>query len=167
MANTAMFEVLFFVYKPAKPLLRSNLLSLSLNPQHPQFGEGALSCATQMTPPPKNARPASEGTSAHSRHRRPSQPHRLQLRSLFSSRRFLLFNRKVRHALTVVVGIRGGPAYWCTSPVTAVLHVALTRRWRAAARRCRWPRRRGDRRARRGQASLFDRISIFALGSCR
>jgi hypothetical protein len=51
--NAAMFEVLFFVYKPAKPLLRSNLLSLSLNPQHPQFGEGALSCAPQMTPPPK------------------------------------------------------------------------------------------------------------------
>jgi hypothetical protein len=53
------FEVLlrclkfYFVYKPAKPLLRSNLLSLSLNPQHPQFGEGGLSCATQMTPPPK------------------------------------------------------------------------------------------------------------------
>ena len=162
-----MFEVLFFVYKPAKPLLRSNLLSLSLNPQHPQFGEGALSCATQMTPPPKTpARRQRAPVPTRATVGRAS-PHRLQLRSLFSSRRFLLFNRKVRHALTVVVGIRGGPAYWCTSPVTAVLHVALTRRWRAAARRCRWPRRRGDRRARRGQASLFDRISIFALGSCR
>ena len=135
MANTAMFEVLFFVYKPAKPLLRSNLLSLSLNPQHPQFGEGALSCATQMTPPPKTpARRQRAPVPTRATVGRAS-PHRLQLRSLFSSRRFLLFNRKVRHALTVVVGIRGGPAYWCTSPVTAVLHVALTRRWRAAAQR--------------------------------
>ena len=75
--------------RSAKPLLRSNKLTLSLNPQHPQFGEGALSCATHPChTPTKNARPASEGTSVHPRRRRPSQADRLQLRSLFSSRRF-------------------------------------------------------------------------------
>eukprot|EP00966_Prymnesium_polylepis_P030926 719622-Prymnesium_polylepis.1 len=36
-----------------------------------------------MPPPPKNARPASEGTSVHARRRHPSQADRLQLRSLF------------------------------------------------------------------------------------
>eukprot|EP00966_Prymnesium_polylepis_P024695 569513-Prymnesium_polylepis.1 len=70
----------------AKPLLRSNKHTLTLNPHNPQFGEGALSCATHMPPPPtKNSRPASEGTSVHPRRRRPSQADRLQLRSPFSS----------------------------------------------------------------------------------
>ena len=59
--------------------------------QHPQFGEGGLSCATHISPPPPKRRPPgvrqTEGTSVHLRRRRPSQPDRLQLRSLFSSRR--------------------------------------------------------------------------------
>eukprot|EP00966_Prymnesium_polylepis_P245272 5673935-Prymnesium_polylepis.1 len=42
-----------------------------------------------MTPPPKTPARRQRGTSAHSRHRRPSQPNRLQLRPLFSSRRFM------------------------------------------------------------------------------
>ena len=49
---------IIFHFKPAKPLLRSNPLTLSLNPQNPQFGEGALSCATHTchTPPKTPAR---------------------------------------------------------------------------------------------------------------
>ena len=52
--------------RSAKPLLRSNKLTLSLNPQHPQFGEGALSCAakphahpTEKTPARRQRAPAS------------------------------------------------------------------------------------------------------------
>ena len=57
--------------RSAKPLLRSNKLTLSLNPQHPQFGEGALSCAakphahpTEKTPARRQRAPASTRATA-------------------------------------------------------------------------------------------------------
>eukprot|EP00966_Prymnesium_polylepis_P315583 7292107-Prymnesium_polylepis.1 len=47
---------------------RSNKLTLSLNPQHPQFGKGGLSCAETTPTPPKKRPPGVRG------HQRPPAP---------------------------------------------------------------------------------------------